>query len=45
MPEAPATQPRPNEGTCLTSGRRPSTGTSRVSIDGAATPVTEVKKR
>ena len=44
MPEAPATQPRPNDGIRFTSGRSPSFDTSSPSMDGAEMPVTEVNR-
>ncbi len=42
MPAAPATQPSPNTGIRLTSGRSPSLPASLASTEGAAMPVTEV---
>lgn len=43
-PAAPATQPRPNSGTRLTSGRSPTRVASRASNVGTASPVTVVEK-
>src|SRR5271167_2450868 len=43
-PAAPATQPSPNSGTRLTSGRKPTRVASRASRVGTANPVTVVEK-
>ena len=43
-PAAPATQPSPNSGTRLTSGRNPTRVASRASKVGTASPVTVVEK-
>ena len=44
MPAAPATQPSPNSGTRLTSGRRPRRAAILASSEGTARPVTVVEK-